>query len=73
MKMQVHKVELLIVDTDDVGEAAIRELLKNARYPNHCLDPQVMAFLTREVEWDDDHPLTNLDTRGEAYRLLFAD
>lgn len=71
-QMNVYKLEVLIVDHDDVGEAEIRNLLENGRYPNHCLSPQVKACETRTVAWSDDHPLNHSATCEQAYRELFC-
>lgn len=71
--MKAHKITLLITDHDEVGEAEIRELLENGRYPNHCIDPKVMAFETAEIgEWHDDHPLNKFDQQEAEYQRLFS-
>jgi len=70
-KTKVHKVELLIINTDNVTEESIITVIENARYPNHCISPSVKHIETREVDWDDDHPLNKSETCEEAYRKLF--
>lgn len=70
--MKVHKVTLLIIDTDDLGADGVREVLENTRYANHCISPDVKAIETVEVKWSDDHPL-NLHATCEAeYQRLFT-
>lgn len=69
---KVYKVELLVVDTDDLGEEEVRDLLEHTRYPNHAISPRVMAVESREVEWSDEHPLNNATTEQEAFRKLFG-
>jgi len=73
MKTKVHKVILLIVDHDQLGADEVETVLENVRYPNDCLRPRVMSVETKEVDWDDDHPLN--DTRGKftAFEELFHD
>lgn len=69
--MKVHKVTLLVIDTDDIGAAGVKEVLENTRYPNHCIGPRIMQIQTREVEWSDDHPLNNRNTQARAIAELF--
>lgn len=70
--MKVHKVEVLIVDHDDIGSEEVRVVLENQKYPNWCMSPIVQAIETREVKWSDDHPLNRRETADAAYRALFA-
>lgn len=70
-KTKIHRVVLLIVDTDNLGADEVVEVLENARYPNHCIGPNVMAIQTREVLWSDDHPLNHRDTQHKAFEELF--
>lgn len=70
---KVHKITLLVVDTDDLGADNVREVLENARYPNHCIGPSVMDIQTREVEWSDDHPLNKRVTVRSEFERLFAE
>lgn len=70
--MKVHKVTILIVDSDDLGKVAVRETLESTHYPNHCIAPQVMAIESVEVEWCDEHPLNRSDTVHAEYKRLFG-
>ncbi len=70
-KVEVFKVELMVVDHDGVGEAEVRSLLENARYPNHCISPNVSGMNSRDVTWSDDHPLNNRRLWLGAFRELF--
>jgi hypothetical protein len=72
MKTKVHRVVLLIVDTDNIGADEVREVLENTKYPNHCIGPQVMGIETVNVEWSDDHPLNRRESQREAFDRLFA-
>ena len=69
--MKVHKVELLVIDFDNVGDE-IKDILEGARYPNHCISPEVKKITTVDIgEWDDDHPLNLKNTADEEYERLF--
>jgi hypothetical protein len=70
--VKVHRVELLIVDTDDLGANSVAEVIENVRYPNHCIAPRVVNVDTREVDFDDDHPLNCGDTWLAEFRRLFG-
>jgi hypothetical protein len=70
--MKAYKVELLIIDIDEVGEADIEYLLKSARYPNRCINPIVMDIKGKDIgEWDDNHPLNIHKTMKTEYDKLF--
>jgi hypothetical protein len=70
-KTKVHKVVLLIVDHDNLGADGVKEEIECAGYANHCISPSIMDIETTEVEWDDDHPLNNLDTMTDEFEKLF--
>ena len=69
---KVYKVEILIIDHDDLGPEGVTDVLQHSRYPNRCISPRVVSVVTRRVEWSGDHPLNGLVTRQEAYERLFA-
>lgn len=71
MNLKVYKIEVLVFDFDDLGEAGVKETLENTKYPNWCITPHVKSIQAREVEWDDTHPLNRSDTAEQAYRELF--
>lgn len=71
--MKIHRVVLLIVDSDDIGAESVADVIENARYPNHCIGPSVMRIDTREVEWSDEHPLNQSDTSQKAFEELFKE
>lgn len=72
MATKVHKVTLLIVDHDQLGADGVREVIEPTRYPNHCIGPSVMDVETREVEWDDRHPLNRYDTMRAEFERMFG-
>jgi len=71
--IQVHKVEVLIIDHDNVGPEGLKVLLENTHYPNRAIAPNVMGCVTREVEWSDSHPLNSRQHQAAAYQELFKD
>lgn len=70
--MKVYRVELMIVDMDDIGGEAIRDELENGHYGNDCISPAVMLIDSRDVDWSDDHPLNKSGTADQAFADLFA-
>lgn len=70
--MKVHRVTLIVVDTDDLGALDVKEVLEETKYPNHCIGPSVMQVDTVEVEWSDDHPLNHRDTMRAEFERLFT-
>lgn len=72
--MNVYKIELLIIDNDEVGENEIINLLEDTRYPNRCISPEVKSIEIEDIgEWYDDHPLNKQDQCDAEYERLFAD
>lgn len=70
--MRVYKVELMIVDFDEVGDD-IPVVIENQRYPNYCISPHVVKMEHREIgEWHDDHPLNKRDSFKKYYEELFS-
>lgn len=47
--MKVHKVELFVIDFDNVGADEIHRLIESARYPNRCIMPNVTCVYTAET------------------------
>jgi len=71
--MKVYKVELMIIDFDQLGADGIKEEIECARYANRCISPEVKSIESRDLgEWEDDNPLNMCDTRDAEYRRLFA-
>ncbi len=71
--MKAYKIELLVIDFDEIGRDEIVSVLESARYPNRCISPDVKAVDERDIgEWDDDHPLNQYETADAEYERLFA-
>lgn len=72
--MRAYKVELLIIDHDELGEDVIRDTLENTRYPNHCMSPHVRAVKSADIgEWHDDHPLNKIGVTKDAVDAYFGE
>lgn len=71
-EIKVYRLEVMVIDFDDVGEAGIKEAIENARYPNRCISPRVKGADSRTVQWNDDHPLNKLDSSDAEYKRLFS-
>lgn len=70
--MKVFKIEVMVIDFDEIGEEQVKGTIENTRYPNHCIAPSVMKMESRDIEWSDDHPLNMRDTTDEAFEELFG-
>jgi hypothetical protein len=70
--MKAHKLEVLILDFDDMGADDVVSTLENQSFPNDCIWPNVMAITSREIEWSDEHPLNRPETIAQAFQELFA-
>ena len=70
--MKAYKLEVLVIDHDELGGEAIADTLRNTRYPNWCISPAVRRVQEADIgEWSDDHPLNRLDTAEAEYERLF--
>jgi hypothetical protein len=69
---KVYKMVLLFVDHDQLGPEETKALLEDTRYPNHIIGPTVMSMETREVMWNDDHPLNSVSGQRAAFEALFG-
>ena len=70
--MKAYKLEVFIIDFDDVGKEEIVDILENAHYPNRCISPNVKNIIEKDIgEWNDDHPLNKKDTYDQTYLDLF--
>ena len=71
--MKAYKVEILIVDLDEIGAKELKSVIENTRYPNRCINPEVMDIQEADIgEWDDDHPLNSFSQTREYYDTIFG-
>ena len=72
--MKVYRLEVMVIDTDALGESGIKQVLENANFPNDCLRLRIVSAESREVDWNDNHPL-NMRMRTswrDTFLKLFA-
>lgn len=70
--MKAYKLEILIIDFNEVGLDDIKEIIENANYPNDCININVMDIVSVDIgEWHDEHPLNNYKTAEAEYNRLF--
>lgn len=69
--VRVYKMEVMVIDHDKLGADRARSALENARFPNRCMAPKVVALEERTVPWSDDHALNQRDSWRPAYEVLF--
>jgi hypothetical protein len=71
--MKAYKIEILVIDFDNLGETGIKQELDNARFPNDCISLDVKSITVKDIgEWTDEHPLNKLATCDAEYHRLFA-
>lgn len=71
-KQIVYRLEVMIINFDQLSEPDIVTELENANYGNDCIRPEVISIEGKEIEWSDEHPLNRKDTTAAAFRELFA-
>ena len=70
--MQVHKIEVLVIDFDGLGKDELKSFIENTKYPNRCISPEVKSIETKDVDWSDSHPLNMRDKSDDEYKRLFG-
>lgn len=73
--MNAYKVEILIIDHDRLGKKEIEAVLRNANFPNDCLNLHVKRIVERDIgEWSDGHVLNyNNEAAEQEYKRLFGE
>jgi len=72
--MNAYKIELFVIDYDEIGKEQIKEYINEADFPNHCLNLKVKNVVEKDIgEWHDDHPLNKKITCEAEYKRLFGD
>lgn len=70
--MKAYVVTLTIIDFDELEADEVKDVIENTRYPNRCIDPEVVRVETADIgEWSDDHPLKSHDTAPAEWIRLF--
>lgn len=71
--MKAYKLEVLIINHDNLDIHDIKEVLENANYSNDCIWPQIQNIKEVDIgEWSDDHPLNQKSTCETEYKRLFS-
>lgn len=71
--MRVYKIELMVIDFDDVAADDVKSIIENSHYPNRCISPKVVDIQATDCgEWSDDHKLNSRNTWLEEYDRLFS-
>ncbi len=71
--MKVYKIELMIIDFDQIGESDIKSIIENTHYPNYCINPQVKNIESRDIsDWTDEHSLNLKSTSDAEFQRLFS-
>jgi len=70
MKAKAYKVELFVLDLENcINEDDVKYFLENVKY----LYSVVKSIQSREIDWDDAHPINRKDTHDQAYKDLFGE
>ena len=70
--MKAYRIEILVIDFDELGLDGVRREIENARYPNRCISTDVQAVEEADIgDWSDDHPLNNSGKAAAEYMRLF--
>lgn len=71
--MKVHKLEIFIIDHDNLGIDEIVTVIDNTRFSNDCINPRVISSQTVDIgEWSDDNPLNRKATQKQEIEKLFS-
>lgn len=70
--MKAYKIEVLIVDHDEIGPTSIQNAIENSHYPNRCIMPSVMGMECKDIgDWSDDHPLNKITQMKSEFERVF--
>lgn len=71
--MKLYKIEIMVLDLDEIGEQEIKDVIENTNYPNRCISPEVKKIEVRDIgEWHDEHLMNMTDKADAEYHRLFA-
>ncbi len=70
--MKAHKIEILIIDHDELGAEEIKAVIENQKYPNWSISPEVKEINTVDIGyWHDNHPLNLSSKSQKEYEKIF--
>ena len=71
--MKAYKIEILVIDFNNLGADGIETELNNVNFANDCITLNVKSITEKDIgEWSDEHPLNQRKTCDTEYRRLFA-
>lgn len=71
--MKAYKIEILVIDFDELGESQIKTELENVNFPNDCVSLNIKSITEKDIgEWTDEHPLNKRATCDAEYQRLFT-
>ena len=72
--MNVFKLEVMIINHDELTADEIMFELENTKYANRCISPHVMEIDSVEIgEWADENLLNFFTTQKEEFKRLFSE
>lgn len=72
--MKAYKLEVLVIDFENMGGNEIKFVIEDTRYPNRCISPEVKVIQEADIgEWRDDHPLNMHFIADKEYARLFPE
>jgi len=70
--MKAYKVEILVIDFDNLGQTQIENQIECVSYPNDCISPVIYGIKEADIgEWSDDHPLNSCKKKYDYYNEIF--
>lgn len=68
MSTKAYKIELLIIDNEDIGIVDIKEYLRSTKH----VYPQIKSVEEADIgEWHEDHPLNKRASADAEYERIF--
>ncbi|KKN70937.1 hypothetical protein LCGC14_0425390 [marine sediment metagenome] len=70
--MKAYKVEILIINFEELSQEETKDAIENANYAGDCISPDVISIEEADIgEWSDDHPLNQYDKMKDEYTRMF--
>jgi hypothetical protein len=72
--MKAYKVELLIINHDNLSANDIISELEVISYPNDCISQRVIGMKGADIgDWSNDHPLNIFSKYKDAVQVITWD
>ena len=66
--MDVYKIEVIVIDHDELGPEEIKKAIEDTKYPNWCISPIVLSTTCKTI---DDEELDSNSITVEKSNELF--